>query len=68
MLDVEISELKAEVVKLRDDKEENKLKTQDVSPEDRKIDEFLDLVQKKSVSDGIRQRNKKLQRESRSCF
>ncbi|CAB4377743.1 unnamed protein product [Rhizophagus irregularis] len=32
MLDVEISELKAEVVKLRDDKEENKLKTQDVSP------------------------------------
>lgn len=33
--------------------------------EDRKIDEFLDLVQKKSVSDEIRQRNKKLQRESR---
>ena len=26
--------------------------------DDRKADEFLDLVQKKSVSDGIRQRNK----------
>ncbi|GBC28276.2 hypothetical protein GLOIN_2v1490821 [Rhizophagus irregularis DAOM 181602=DAOM 197198] len=34
--------------------------------EDRKIDEFLDLVQKKSVSDGIRQRNKKLQQSKLS--
>ncbi|RGB34986.1 hypothetical protein C1646_759899 [Rhizophagus diaphanus] len=31
--------------------------------EDRKIYEFLDLVRKKSVSDGIRQRNKKLQNQ-----
>ncbi|CAB5384768.1 unnamed protein product [Rhizophagus irregularis] len=34
--------------------------------DDKKTDEFLDLVQKKSVSDRIRQRNKekKIQRES----
>jgi hypothetical protein len=79
-----IAELKAEVLKLRDDNEENK-PTQDISPEevnnvpslfvdhpsnaspslceeDRKTDEFLDSVQKKSVSDGIR-REEKLQKQ-----
>ncbi|PKC17763.1 hypothetical protein RhiirA5_405448 [Rhizophagus irregularis] len=64
-----IAELKAEVLKLRDDNEENK-QTQDLPrkltipllcEEDRKTDEFLYSVQKKSVSDGIRRR--KLQKQ-----
>ncbi|CAG8680973.1 27552_t:CDS:2 [Racocetra persica] len=73
-----IAELKAEVLKLRDDNEENK-QAQDISleevnnvpnlfvdhpsndspspcEEDRKTEEFLDSVQKKSVSDGIREK------------
>uniref|UniRef100_U9STM9 Uncharacterized protein n=1 Tax=Rhizophagus irregularis (strain DAOM 181602 / DAOM 197198 / MUCL 43194) TaxID=747089 RepID=U9STM9_RHIID len=53
-----IAELKAEVLKLRDDNEENK-QTQDLPR--KKTDEFLYSVQKKSVSDGIRRR--KLQKQ-----
>ena len=70
-------------MKLRDNNEENKELTQDISleevvnipssvvdqpinaspplcEEDKKTDEFLDLVHKKKVSNEIKQRNKKL--------
>ncbi|CAB4433245.1 unnamed protein product [Rhizophagus irregularis] len=70
-----IAELKAEVVKLRDDNEGSNQVTfplpcvsDQKSSEERQMDTFLDDTHKKSVSSGIRQRNKekKLLRESKS--
>ena len=70
-----IAELKAEVVKLRDDNEGSNQVTfllpcmsDQKSSEDRQMDIFLDDAHKKSVSSGIRQRNKekKLLCESKS--
>ncbi|CAG8501489.1 4703_t:CDS:2 [Cetraspora pellucida] len=53
---VEIAEIKAEIVKLKDNNEENK--DDQKSSEDREIDAFLNKACKQSVSDGIRQYNK----------
>ncbi|CAJ0845102.1 2658_t:CDS:2 [Entrophospora sp. SA101] len=63
--DVEIAEIKAEVVKLRDNNKESKQLTSHQS-EEKETDAFLNKMDKKRISDRIRQRNreKKLQRKN----